>query len=91
MNSGKILLRIRKVQKIGGLILCPLILHGCCATPQTHCATMAPPTALLMRCEAPTVTTFRTNEDLIIYTSRLIEAFKVCAARVDAIRGYYDE
>jgi hypothetical protein len=32
-----------------------------------------------------------TNEDLILYTSRLIEAFKVCAARVDAIRSYFDE
>lgn len=90
MRNVKFLLRILKIQKIGGLILSLAVCQGCCGRPQMTCVS-PPPQALLRPCAAPEAGEMQTNEDLVIYTSRLIEAFKTCSARIEAIKEYYNE
>lgn len=38
----------------------------------------------------PAADHMETNRDLVVFTSSLIAAFEECAAKIDAIRGYYD-
>lgn len=46
---------------------------------------------LLEQCQRPSPTQMKTNRDLIEYLFNLEAAFGVCAAKIEAIKTYYDE
>lgn len=57
---------------------------------ETRVITIRPPQALIEPCQMPSADGMETNRDLVLFTSSLIAAFEECAAKIDAIRGYYD-
>lgn len=60
----------------------------CSETVRTEIIT--PPTALLAPCEKPDPGEMQTNGDLARYTSALKYALDTCAARIDALRVFFD-
>lgn len=51
---------------------------------------MKPPAALLTRCEAPPEREIKTNRDIVYLLTETQSAFSECAAKIDALRSYYD-
>lgn len=45
---------------------------------------------MLSPCEKPMANKLETNEDLAVFTSQVISAWESCAAKVDALREYFE-
>ena len=56
----------------------------------TQTVVVKPPSALLTPCEKPVAGKLETNEDLAVFTSQVISAWEKCAAKIDALREYFD-
>lgn len=49
-----------------------------------------PPTTLLIPCDRPNIGKIETNKDLARLTSELALSLDVCAARIDALRVFFE-
>lgn len=49
-----------------------------------------PPSSLLTPCERPMAERMETNEDLIRFSSQAVLMLEKCAAKVEAIRVFYE-
>ena len=65
-----------------------------CATPSApvqEVRILKPPSHLLTVCEKPNPEKMETNRDLVMYVYDLEFGFDLCAAKVDALRAFFDE
>ena len=70
--------------------LCALYLTACAPRYVVRTEIITPPPSLLMPCERPEPGEMATNGDLARYASALRYALDTCAAKIDAIKLFYE-
>ena len=76
---------------VTGLLGLFLTLSAGCSGTVVKVERRAPPAVLLEPCDRPEPGDLETGRDLAIYASRLDAALSYCAARMDAVRAFFDE
>ena len=67
-----------------------LFLTACAPRYVVRTETIAPPPSLLASCDKPETGEMATNGDLARYASALRYALDACAAKIEAIKLFYD-
>lgn len=82
-------LRVTPLLLIG---LLAIFLTACEKRLQTITVTevISPPEALLEPCDRPEVTQLNTNEDLVRFTSLVLLKWEHCAAKIEALRVFFE-
>ena len=76
--------------KTGWMALCLTLCAGCSPAPMVQVVRTPPPASLLSPCDRPEPGALVTNRDLAAYASRLDLALSFCAARMDALRAFFE-
>jgi hypothetical protein len=85
MQNG--LNRLTRQMTIG---FCALYLTACAPRYAVRTEIITPPPSLLASCDKPEPGEMATNGDLARYASALRYALDTCAAKIDAIKLFYD-